>query len=101
MIGELLKKTRQEQSLTQKQLAAKSGISFVSINRIENGNHQDYPLLRRFFQLWESESQSTLQIILKWSVSALWLTIAFAILFPIILAGIYFKLEDWYNKIHY
>jgi transcriptional regulator with XRE-family HTH domain len=49
MIGELLRKTRQEQSLTQKQLAAKSGISFVSINRIENGNPPRLSVVEKIF----------------------------------------------------
>ena len=49
MIGELLKKTRTEQGLTQKQLAAKSGISFVSINRIENGNPPRLSVIEKIF----------------------------------------------------
>jgi transcriptional regulator with XRE-family HTH domain len=38
MIGQLLKEERNKAGLTQKQLAEKSGISFVAINRIEKGN---------------------------------------------------------------
>ncbi|MEY4334561.1 MAG: Helix-turn-helix domain [Bacteroidota bacterium] len=49
MIGELLRKTRQEQNLTQKQLAEKSGISFVSINRIENGNPPRLSVIEKIF----------------------------------------------------
>jgi transcriptional regulator with XRE-family HTH domain len=49
MIGELLRKTRQEQNLTQKQLAEKSGISFVSINRIENGNPPRLSVITKIF----------------------------------------------------
>ena len=49
MIGELLRKTRQEQNLTQKQLAEKSGISSVSINRIENGNPPRLSVVEKIF----------------------------------------------------
>lgn len=38
MIGQLLKEERLKAKLTQKQLAEKSGISFVAVNRIEKGN---------------------------------------------------------------
>ena len=37
MIGQLLKEQRNKANLTQKQLAEKSGVSFVAINRIEKG----------------------------------------------------------------
>jgi len=37
MIGQLLKEQRNKANLTQKQLAEKSGVSFVAINRIERG----------------------------------------------------------------
>lgn len=37
MIGQLLKEERNKAGLTQKQLADKSGVSFVAINRIERG----------------------------------------------------------------
>ena len=55
MIGELLKKTRQEQNLTQKQLAEKSGISFVSINRIENGNPPRLSVITKIFSAMGKE----------------------------------------------
>lgn len=37
MIGQLLKEERHKAGLTQKQLADRSGVSFVAINRIEKG----------------------------------------------------------------
>lgn len=55
MIGELLRKTRQEQNLTQKQLAEKSGISFVSINRIENGNPPRLSVITKIFSAMGKE----------------------------------------------
>lgn len=50
MIGELLKAERQKQNLTQKQLAEKSGISFVSINRIENGSNPRLSVITKIFE---------------------------------------------------
>lgn len=55
MIGQLLKKTRQEQGLTQKQLADKCGISFVSINRIENGNPPRLSVITKIFSAMGKE----------------------------------------------
>lgn len=49
MIGQLLKKTRTDLNLTQKQLADKCGISFVSINRIENGNPPRLSVVEKIF----------------------------------------------------
>ena len=63
--------------------------------------HPDYPLLRKFFQLWEKESQSTFQIILKYMVSILWITAAVLICFPIVAIGLYYAFMEWYDKIHY
>jgi transcriptional regulator with XRE-family HTH domain len=51
MIGALLKEHRQKNNLTQKALSEKSGISFVSINRIEKGN---LPRLSVAYKLFES-----------------------------------------------
>lgn len=49
MIGEQLKTERQKLNLTQKQLAEKSGISFVSINRIENGSNPRLSVITKIF----------------------------------------------------
>ncbi len=49
MIGELLKAERQKQNLTQKQLAEKSGISFVSISRFENGTQPRLSIITKIF----------------------------------------------------
>lgn len=51
MIGNLLKQERNNANLTQKQLAEKSKISFVSINRIERGSN---PRLSVAMQLFEA-----------------------------------------------
>jgi transcriptional regulator with XRE-family HTH domain len=48
-IAELLKQTRKSASLTQKQLADKSGISFVSINRIEGGSFPRLSVIEKLF----------------------------------------------------
>ena len=49
MIHELLKTERQKQGLTQKQLAEKAGVSFVSINRIEKGNLPRVSVINKIF----------------------------------------------------
>lgn len=49
MIGELLKAERQKQNLTQKQLSEKSGISFVSISRFENGTQPRLSIITKIF----------------------------------------------------
>lgn len=49
MIHELLKQERQKQNLTQKQLADKAGVSFVSINRIEKGNLPRVSVINKIF----------------------------------------------------
>jgi|APGre2960657404_1045060.scaffolds.fasta_scaffold07293_6 transcriptional regulator with XRE-family HTH domain len=49
MIGELLKAERQKLNLTQKQLAEKSGISFVSISRFENGTNPRLSIITKIF----------------------------------------------------
>jgi len=49
MIGELLKAERQKLNLTQKQLAEKSGISFVSISRFENGTQPRLSIITKIF----------------------------------------------------
>jgi transcriptional regulator with XRE-family HTH domain len=61
MIGQLLKKERQKLNLTQKQLAEKSGISFVSINRIENGSNPRLSVITKIFDAMGK----TLQIEIK------------------------------------
>lgn len=48
-ISELLKETRKSANLTQKQLAEKSGVSFVSINRIEGGAFPRVSVLEKLF----------------------------------------------------
>lgn len=50
MIGELLKAERLKSNLTQKQLAEKSGISYVSINRIENGKNPRLSVVNKLFE---------------------------------------------------
>ena len=55
MIGELLKAERQKLNLTQKQLAEKSGISFVSINRIENGTNPRLSVIKKIFDAMDKE----------------------------------------------
>lgn len=49
MIGQLLKEERTKLNLTQKQLAQKSGISYVSINRIENGKNPRLSVIQKLF----------------------------------------------------
>lgn len=49
MIHDLLKTERTKQGLTQKQLADKAGVSFVSINRIEKGNLPRVSVINRIF----------------------------------------------------
>lgn len=49
MIGQLLKQERQRAGLTQKQLAEKSGISFVAINRIERGHPPRLSVIDKIF----------------------------------------------------
>ena len=49
MIGQLLKQERLNNNLTQKQLAEKSGISYVSINRIENGKNTRFSVVDKLF----------------------------------------------------
>ena len=48
-IAELLKQTRKSANLTQKQLADKSGVSFVSINRIEGGSFPRLSVIEKLF----------------------------------------------------
>lgn len=40
----LIRQTRQRLGLTQTQFAAKLGVSFLSVNRWENGHHQPLPI---------------------------------------------------------
>lgn len=48
-IGELLKETRKAIGYTQKELAIKSGISFVTINRIEKGLQPRLSVVHKLF----------------------------------------------------
>jgi transcriptional regulator with XRE-family HTH domain len=50
MIHDLLKTERTKQGLTQKQLADKAGVSFVSINRIEKGNLPRVSVINQIFK---------------------------------------------------
>lgn len=59
MIGELLKKERIKLKLTQKQLAEKSGISYVSINRIENGKNPRLSVVNKLFEAMGKTLQIT------------------------------------------
>lgn len=49
MITEVLKEARKGAGLTQKELAEKSGISFVTINRIEGGSNPRLSVLYKLF----------------------------------------------------
>jgi len=49
MLNELLKSERKASNLTQKELAEKSGISFVTINRIEGGSNPRISVLNKLF----------------------------------------------------
>jgi len=49
MIEEILRTERKAANLTQKQLAEKSGISFVTINRIEGGSNPRISVLNKIF----------------------------------------------------
>lgn len=59
MIGELLKEERIKLKLTQKQLAEKSGISYVSINRIENGKNPRLSVVNKLFEAMGKTLQIT------------------------------------------
>ena len=59
MIGELLKENRIKLNLTQKQLAKKSGISYVSINRIENGKNPRLSVISKLFEAMGKTLQIT------------------------------------------
>jgi transcriptional regulator with XRE-family HTH domain len=59
MIGELLKEERIKLKLTQKQLAEKSGISYVSINRIENGKNPRLSVVNKLFKAMGKTLQIT------------------------------------------
>jgi transcriptional regulator with XRE-family HTH domain len=48
-IGQILKENRKAANLTQKQLAEKSKISFVSINRIEGGSSPRLSIISQLF----------------------------------------------------
>ena len=59
MIGQLLKENRIKLNLTQKQLAQKSGISYVSINRIENGKNPRLSVVSKLFEAMGKTLQIT------------------------------------------
>ena len=59
MIGQLLKENRTKLNLTQKQLAEKSGISYVSINRIENGKNPRLSVVSKLFEAMGKTLQIT------------------------------------------
>jgi transcriptional regulator with XRE-family HTH domain len=61
MIGQLLKENRTKLNLTQKQLAQKSGISYVSINRIENGKNPRLSVVSKLFEAMGQTLQITSQ----------------------------------------
>jgi len=61
MIGQLLKEERTKLNLTQKQLAQKSGISYVSINRIENGKNPRLSVVSKLFEAMGQTLQITSQ----------------------------------------
>jgi transcriptional regulator with XRE-family HTH domain len=60
MIGQLLKEERNKAGLTQKQLAEKSGISFVAINRIEKGNLPRVSVATKLFNALVEQSEGSL-----------------------------------------
>ena len=64
MIGELLKENRIKLNLTQKQLAKKSGISYVSINRIENGKNPRLSVISKLFEAMGKTLQITTEEII-------------------------------------
>lgn len=45
ILPQLIRETRQRLGLTQTQFAAKLGVSFLSVNRWENGHHQPLPIV--------------------------------------------------------
>lgn len=55
MLNELLKSERKSCNLTQKELAEKSGISFVTINRIEGGSNPRISVLNKLFSAMGKE----------------------------------------------
>ena len=59
MIGQLLKENSIKLNLTQKQLAEKSGISYVSINRIENGKNPRLSVISKLFEAMGKTLQIT------------------------------------------
>jgi transcriptional regulator with XRE-family HTH domain len=50
MIGELLKLERLAAGISQKALSQKSGISYVAINRIENGQPPRVSIVTKLFE---------------------------------------------------
>ena len=50
MIGELLKLERQKAGISQKELAIRSKVSFVSVNRIERGQSPRISIVTKLFE---------------------------------------------------
>lgn len=65
MLPSLIRQTRQRLGLTQTQFAAKLGVSFLSVNRWENGHHQPLPIALKqievLLQQMGSEGQDLLE----------------------------------------
>ncbi|WP_088891654.1 helix-turn-helix domain-containing protein [Leptolyngbya ohadii] len=51
ILPRLIRETRQRLGLTQTQFAAKLGVSFLSVNRWENGHHQPLPIVLKQIEL--------------------------------------------------
>lgn len=51
----LIRQTRQRLGLTQTQFAGKLGVSFLSVNRWENGHHQPLPIVLKQIEALLSE----------------------------------------------
>jgi transcriptional regulator with XRE-family HTH domain len=63
MINEILKTERKNAGLTQRELAEKSGISFVTINRIERGSNPRISVLNKIFNALGKQLVYTINLI--------------------------------------
>ena len=63
MINEILKTERKNAGLTQRELAEKSGISFVTINRIEGGSNPRISVLNKIFNALGKQLVYTINLI--------------------------------------
>ncbi|MBD1849168.1 helix-turn-helix transcriptional regulator [Leptolyngbya sp. FACHB-711] len=61
----LIRQTRQCLGLTQTQFAAKLGVSFLSVNRWENGHHQPLPIVLKQIEALLHEMGAEGQDLLK------------------------------------